>query len=54
MLKALILISAMLVVGCVLDSEKKPRVIDCGTLDFSDNNGEMRDTLTFKDGKCGT
>lgn len=44
---------ALLLTGCLTEPEKRTRVIDCGTLDLTDNNGEMRDTLEVKNGKCG-
>jgi hypothetical protein len=53
-MKLLLPLLAIFVVGCILDEEPKTRVIDCGTISFDepDDNGEMRDTASVKDGAC--
>jgi hypothetical protein len=51
--KLVALLVALAVCGCVSDSEEKVRVIECGTIRFEEDvDGQLRDTVTVKNGNC--
>lgn len=51
-MKISLLLLAILSTGCILEPKKRVRVIDCGTLNLTDPNGERRDTVAVIDGVC--
>jgi hypothetical protein len=53
MLRILLVLAATLS-GCILQSEPKTKVIQCGDIEFDRMTGELRDTVTVKDGKCSS